>query len=182
MQKDWSENNVRELRNTVELAMDFAPEGIITSKIVERVFRVQRGEPDLFLKESERTATQSNDRADDNWAGRLVEIRHGTFQELLGRSQKMSGTEKRQKEETPFYRIQLEVAAQAIIEGLRATDWKLRPAARLLGISPTKLRSELKTFLEQTLARHEGKLDQAAGTLQIPVAVLKRKASDLGLT
>jgi Nif-specific regulatory protein len=182
MQKDWSENNVRELRNTVELAMDFAPEGIITSKIIARVFRVQRGEPELFLKESERTATQSNDRADDNWAGRLVEIRHGTFQELLGRSQKMSGTEKRQKEETPFYRIQLEVAAQAIIEGLRATDWKLRPAARLLGISPTKLRSEFKTFLEQTLARHEGKLDQAAGTLQIPVAVLKRKASDLGLT
>ena len=73
------------------------------------------------------------------------------------------------------------MAAQAIIEGLRATDWKLRPAARLLGISPTKLRSELKQFLEQTLNLHDGKLDQAAETLQIPVKVLARKASDLGL-
>jgi len=179
-QRDWAENNVRELRNTVELAMDFAPGGTITSKIVERVFRVQRGELEHFAEGSGRTA-QSRDSTDDNTSGGLVEIRHGAFRDLLGRSREKSGTEKALKEDTPFYRIQLEVAAQAIIEGLRATDWKLRPAARLLGISPTKLRSELKQFLEQTLARHEGSLVQAAGTLQIPVRVLTRKASDLGL-
>jgi DNA-binding NtrC family response regulator len=178
-QRDWAENNVRELRNTVELAMDFSPDGTITSKIVERVFRVQRGELDHFAEESRKT--DSRDSTEDNASGGLVEIRHGAFRELLGRSGEKSGTEKARKEDTPFYRIQLEVAAQAIIEGLRATNWKLRPAARLLGISPTKLRSEFKQFLEQTLARHDGKLDQAAGTLQIPVRVLARKASDLGL-
>ena len=85
------------------------------------------------------------------------------------------------KEDTPFYRIQLEVAAQAIIEGLRATRWKLRPAARLLGISPTKLRYELKEYLEQTLVRCEGKLEAAAAALAIPPDVLRKKAADLGI-
>jgi Nif-specific regulatory protein len=180
-EQDWAENNVRELRNTVELAMDFAPGGDITAKIIERVFRVQRGEFENFAEGSERATTHSRDSTDDHTRGRLVEIRHGAFRELLSRGGKRPDSEKAQKEETPFYRIQLEVAAQAIIEGLRATDWKLRPAARLLGISPTKLRSELKQFLEQTLNLHDGKLDQAAETLQIPVKVLARKASDLGL-
>jgi transcriptional regulator with GAF, ATPase, and Fis domain len=43
MKRDWSENNVRELRNTVELAVDFSSDGAISTATLERVFQVQRG-------------------------------------------------------------------------------------------------------------------------------------------
>ena len=85
------------------------------------------------------------------------------------------------KESTPFYRLQLELSAQAIIEGLRACQWKLRPAARLLGIRPTKLRYDLKEFLGQELARSGGRAADVAKGLDVPLEVLQRKAEDLGL-
>ena len=44
-----------------------------------------------------------------------------------------------------------------------------------------KLRGELKGFIEATLARFGGDLAQAAGELEIPLEILSKKASDLGL-
>ncbi len=182
VKRDWAENNVRELRNTVELACDFSPEGEITRKVIDRVIRVQRGELQSSVDSSPRAEmTGSSRQGPPDAPGLLVEIRHGAFQEILERARESNAPGGVSKEDTPFYRIQLEVAAQAIIEGLRATRWKLRPAARILGISPTKLRYELKEYIERTLVRCEGKLEAAAAALAIPLDVLRKKAADLGI-
>jgi hypothetical protein len=80
-----------------------------------------------------------------------------------------------------FYQVQREVAARAILEGLRAAEWKLRPAAHLLGISPMKLRSDLREFLLEAIRRRGGDLAQAAAELEIPLEVLEKKAAHFGL-
>ena len=179
VERDWAENNVRELRNTVELAVDFCPEGEIGPKVIDRVFRAQKGEQTRSESaESREPAAKAPGLPALKKNGRLVEMSRAEFQELLSQSGKKAGLS---KEETPFYRVQLEAAAQAIVEGLRAASWKLRPAARLLGISPTKLRYELKEFLEQALVRCEGNLSLAAKMLEIPLEILEKKAADLGL-
>jgi Nif-specific regulatory protein len=176
---DWTENNVRELRNTVELACDFAPDGDITRKVVERVFRVQRGEVEGAAGAVR--PLEASPRGGTGPVASLVQIRQAAFLEVLEKARDTKDPGGIAKEDTPFYRIQLEVAAHAIIEGLRASRWKLRPAARLLGISPTKLRYELKEYLEQALARSGGKLEEAAAAVSIPLEVLEKKAADLGL-
>jgi DNA-binding NtrC family response regulator len=176
---DWTENNVRELRNTVELACDFAPDGEITRKVVERVFRVQRGE--VEGASGAVPPLEASARGGTGPVASLVQIRQAAFLEVLEKARDTKDPGGIAKEDTPFYRIQLEVAAHAIIEGLRASRWKLRPAARLLGISPTKLRYELKEYLEQALARCGGKLEEAAAAASIPLEVLEKKAADLGL-
>jgi transcriptional regulator with GAF, ATPase, and Fis domain len=181
MKRAWSENNVRELRNTVELAVDFAPDGVISPAILERVFQVQRGDIPAPAAGPGVTSRVPAGPAVEDGDGALVRIDRASFQGILEEARGAAEPDAVPKEKTPFYRIQLEVAAQAITEGLRAAGWKLRPAARLLGISSTKLRYELKEFLEQALVRSGGRLDEAARALEIPMEVLERKASDFGL-
>lgn len=183
VRRDWAENNVRELRNTVELAHDFSGDTDITRKTVERVFRVQRGElgdrQEIGGTAPGMTPTAATSPARD--VGALAEIRHAMFRGLIEQARSLEDPEAVPKAETPFYRIQLEIGAQAIIEGLRACGWKLRPAARILGISPTKLRCQLKEYLEQTLARFGGNASDAAAAIGIPQEVIEKKAADLGI-
>ena len=73
------------------------------------------------------------------------------------------------------------ILCRAITEGLRSCRWKIRPAARLLGISPMKLRTALKDYLEFLLGNCANDLEQAAGELDIPLEVLQKKAKDFGL-
>jgi transcriptional regulator with GAF, ATPase, and Fis domain len=172
MRRPWSENNVRELRNTVELAIDFCPDGVLMPRVLERVFRVQRGD---LSPEAGEPVSGPRERT-----GALVHLRREEFQEMLARAgeQDPGATV---KDDTPFYRAVAEASAQAITEGLRATGWKLRPAAKLLGISPTRLRYELKEFLERAIARSRGNVAEAAQALGIPGEVLEKKAADLGI-
>jgi transcriptional regulator with GAF, ATPase, and Fis domain len=181
MKRDWSENNVRELRNTVELAVDFSSDGDISTATLERVFQVQRGGIPVPAPGPGPAPASAAGPPSPPRPGGLVQIDRGTFHGLLEEARCASDPSAVPKEETPFYRIQLEVAAQAITEGLRAAGWKLRLAARLLGISSTKLRYELKEFLEQALVRSGGRLDEAARSLEIPLEVLEKKATDFGL-
>ena len=174
VERDWTENNVRELRNTVELAVDLTADEEISRTGLERVFSVQRGEvPTSGTSLPAEAPVLANN-------GALVQLQKTLFQSLLEEAEH-ADAKTRRKEDTPFYRIQLEVAARTIIEGLRTTNWKLRPAARRLGISPTKLRSELKEFLEQTLASTDRDYEKAASLAAMPVEVFHKKAKDLGI-
>ena len=179
MKRFWTENNVRELRNTVELAIDFSPDGVIAARTLERVFAVQQGEP--WNGPAAGHARRAAGRSPEALPGSLVQVRRDALRELLSRAQEARGEADVPKEETPYYRVQLEASAQAIIEGLRSTAWKVRPAARVLGISPTKLRYALKEFLEEALRRSEGDLEKTAALLEIPLSVIQKKAGDLGL-
>ena len=87
------------------------------------------------------------------------------------------------KEAKPYYHVQREFSGKLIVEALRFEGWKLRPAARLLGISPVKLRQDLKTWIEWAFEQSGTKdLDRVASRLGIPAETLKRKLDDLGLS
>lgn len=176
--RDWSENNARELRNTVELCVDFCPDEEISPSVLRRVFRVQRGEPDRRSEPSQAGADGPRPQPRSESRERVVGIDREALGGMLEAAREVS---RPSKSETPYYRVQLAASALAIVEGLRAADWKVRPAAKLLGISPTKLRSDLKEYMEQVFARCGGSIEQASGDLGIPVEVLQRKAADLGL-
>lgn len=199
VERDWVENNVRELRNTVELCVDFCPDEEIAPSVVQRVFRVQRGETGNPAEEPTRAAMRPGLGSEPGSAGRsvgaaggsaggptdgsgprrgIVGIDRSLLLDLLARAKDSDAPE---KGETPYYRVQLEASALAIIEGLKACGWKVRPASKLLGISPTKLRCDLKEHIGRVFATCDGNLDLAAAELEIPPDVLRRKANDLGL-
>ncbi|MGQ9592222.1 MAG: sigma 54-interacting transcriptional regulator, partial [Planctomycetota bacterium] len=46
MERDWSANNVRELKNAIDLCVDFTAGAEIAPATLQRVLRIQRGEPD----------------------------------------------------------------------------------------------------------------------------------------
>lgn len=189
---NWTDNNVRELRNAVELSVDLCTGTSVDLEIVERALRIQRGEPvNPLLRNEQSTDTTTGSGSDvdapEDSRG-LVWINRHSFRSLIKDgtdedTSDTSGNEKTttNKKETPFYVIQRELAARAIVEGLRASSWKLRPAARALGISPMKLRGELRNFLDQTLLRHAGSLPRAAQELDIPEDILEKKVRDLGI-
>ncbi len=176
---DWRANNIRELRNVVELAVDLSRSPIIDLKTVQRVLRIQRGES----LETEEIVGGSG-KTEEKSIRSLLRIERESFQSLLRTSslkKEATGDGGDESREGPFYKLYQEFAARTIIEGLRATDWKIRPAARLLGISPMKLRGELKSFLSASLACAEGDIGLVAEELEIPVHVLSRKAADFGI-
>jgi DNA-binding NtrC family response regulator len=172
--RDWSENNARELRNVVDLAVDFCPDEEVSPAVIQRVFRVQRGE----MEAPPDAAPSTSGRAVPSAGSGMVLLESQQFREIL---RQMQEDVEVPKEATPYYRVQLEASARAILEGLRTTAWKVRPAARILGISPTKLRGDLKEFIGQVVARCDRDLERAASLLDIPIDVLEKKASDLGI-
>jgi DNA-binding NtrC family response regulator len=68
-----------------------------------------------------------------------------------------------------------------ITETLRQTRWKLRPAARILGISPVKLRQDFRVWVEHLLAENQGDQQQVASRLDMPPELLRKKMDDLGI-
>ncbi len=180
MGRDWAANNIRELRNAVELAVDLASGPLIDARTIEKVDRVQRGESSGALEvEPAARGVPSEDEG-------LVQVNRGAVRRLLeaGTADGTAGAAPPGGDREavgPFYRIYEEFAARAIIEGLRVTRWKLRPAAKLLGISPMKLRGELKGFISATLARFGGDMSRAALDLDIPADVLAKKVAGLRL-
>ncbi len=178
MRRDWAANNIRELRNAVELAVDLASGPLIDARTIEKVDRVQRGESSGALDGG--PAGPPSPAVD----GGLVRVNRDAVRRLLdagapdGKAADAVPAGDRDAV-GPFYRIYEEFAARAIIEGLRATKWKLRPAAKLLGISPMKLRGELKGFIAATLDRFGGDVNRAAAEMDIPADVLAKKAAAL---
>ena len=60
------------------------------------------------------------------------------------------------KEQLPYYQLSREFSGKVIVIALGRTEWKMRPAARLLGISPVKLRQDLKVWIEYGLEAADG--------------------------
>jgi len=173
LEREWRENNIRELRNTVELAAELALGPRVESADLEKVFRIQSGgQLDATRLEFEESAPE---------ATRLVEVHGRLFREMLEAELAAPEGEKRERTNTPFYRAQLEFEARVIVEALRCTQWKIRPASRVLGISPTKLRGSLKEYLTRSYDRAEEDVARLSELVDIPIEILHRKAKDLGL-
>jgi transcriptional regulator with GAF, ATPase, and Fis domain len=149
----WEENNVRELRNTIELACDLAPESLIDVATLRRVRRLQGN------------AAAAAPLRDD-----LVILNQDAFQSLLAA----------EGETKPFKVVELQFLGKVIIATLKTCGWKLRPAAKRLGLSPGKFRENLRDYL--SCAREQTpELGALAAELDIPEAVLEKKLSDFGL-
>ncbi|MEM7231642.1 MAG: sigma 54-interacting transcriptional regulator [Planctomycetota bacterium] len=171
---DWAENNIRELRNTVELAADFARDERIDGELLDRVLKIQESAA------AERPSPSVPERPAHPMT--LVQLNRGRVRDIIASYRdREDGDEKGEKSETPFYRLQLELSGRLIVEGLRSTDWKLRPASKILGISPMKLRGELKEFLRREIEAAGGNIEEAAEQLDIPEETLRKKAADLGI-
>ena len=173
---DWRQNNIRELRNTVELAADLAQGADIDAEVLGRVFRIQGDGASRTAPESASANAFGPGSVD------CVSVHRTRLQGLLEEAKTaLDAGVKIAREETPFYRAQLEFEARTIIEALRFCGWKLRPAARHLGISPMKLRESIRRFLAIELERAEGSLQTLAEVLDIPLEFLDKKADDFGL-
>ena len=164
--RDWTGNNIRELRNVIRLCVDLAPGPVIDATVLGRVFEV-RGDPSSeiqILPELQVTP------------GSLLQIDQAVLTQLIG-----STPEDAPKEKRPWALLQREFGGTLITETLRQTRWKLRPAARILGISPVKLRQDFRLWIEHLLDDSEQDHQQVATRLGMPIEILIRKLVDLGL-
>ena len=164
--RDWTGNNIRELRNVIRLCVDLAPGPVIDATVLGRVFEV-RGDPSSeiqILPELQVTP------------GSLLQIDQAVLTQLIG-----STPEDAPKEKRPWALLQREFGGTLITETLRQTRWKLRPAARILGISPVKLRQDFRLWIEHLLDDSEQDHQQVATRLGMPIEILIRKLGDLGL-
>lgn len=173
---DWRANNVRELRNVISLAVDLTPGDTVDSRVMKRTFSV-RGEASPML---ETLATGSSTPGPSR--GNL----YLSFDDIRLRRLLDSVDDKTPKDERPYATIQREFSGSLIVECLRQTRWKLRPAARLLGISPVKLRQDFKGWLKLLIERATAGdstdvIDSVATAIDMPPEVLQRKLSDLGI-
>ena len=177
VQRDWRANNVRELKNVVQLAVDLAGTDSIGLDTIERTLEIRE----------ESTATPVDAAASPK--SLLGGGAHETLALDPERTRRIfeDTAEDAPKEERPYYRIQREFSGKLIVESLRFTGWKLRPAARLLGISPVKLRQDFRAHLESLLAAFTLEDTGDAGevavakALDMPPGTLRRKLSDLGI-
>ena len=148
----WDDNNVRELRNCIELACDLAPGEVIDRETIRRVRT-------LLGAGSERVAPPSD----------LVALNMEKFRMVFS-----AGDPK------PFKVLERQFTGKVLVATLRLCDWKLRPAAKMLGLSPGKTREGLREYLAE-VGRGAASLAEAAATLDIPADILARKLADLGL-
>ena len=169
--RDWEANNVRELENFVKLAVDLTEGDLLDAQAVRRTFEVRGDSVPLEI------SAQAIAPPLEVPEGDSLVIDPGHVRSIF-----IATDEKAPKEEKPYYRVQREFSGKLIIEALRFQDWKLRPAARLLGISPVRLRQDLKSWIECALAE-SGSADVTAiaHRLDIPEETLARKLADLGI-
>ena len=164
--RDWTGNNIRERRTVSRLCVDLAPGPVIDAAVLARVFEV-RGDPS-----SETPVLPELQVA----PGSLLQIDQAVLSQLIG-----STPENAPKEKRPWALLQREFGGTLITETLRQTRWKLRPAARILGISPVKLRQDFRLWIEHLLDDSQQNHQKVATRLGMPIEMLVRKLKDLGL-
>ena len=80
----------------------------------------------------------------------------------------------------PFRAIEREFMGKVIIATLKRCEWKLRRAAKLLGLSPGKVREDLREYLKAHMASDKDGAALAA-KLAMPAEILAKKIEDLRL-
>lgn len=164
--RDWKGNNVRELRNVIRLCVDLAPGPVIDTSVLGRVFEV-RGDPAAEVQSAPEIQVP---------AGTLLHIDRAGLSRLIE-----STPENAAKGKRPWALLQREFGGVLITETLRQTRWKLRPAARILGISPVKLRQDFRVWIEHLLTVCHQDQQEVATRLDMPIEMLVRKLEDLGI-
>lgn len=197
--RDYRANNVRELQNLVEFALDLASGGRITIETVRLTLELREDSdtdstsvasmPAPAATETPEYGAPKHEATPPPLGSLAVlpsQLAHspGDFVALDREVARLAfdrTSESDEKEDRPYYRAQREFSGKLIVESLRYCGWKLRPAARLLGVSPVKLRQDFRSFLELSVSTRPDESDLAE-SLGIPAETLKKKLDDLGIS
>lgn len=162
MGHEYSENNVRELKNVIERAVLASSEKQITTK--EIVFSDEL----LFGPEVEKITPVHHETGDKE----LIHINEGLVAQCFEASR---GKKDMAKWEKPYYQIHEAMEKKLILLALRQTDWKIKPAANLLGINHLNFRSKLRSMLEEYNEVCGGDIHRIAREHKVPLRFLKAK-------
>ncbi len=162
VEHDYKENNVRELKNVIQRAVLAADGRQIAAKDV--VFSDEL----LLGQQVEKTTSVPAEEADSD----LIRINEGRVARLLEESREKGDV---QKEGRPFYRVHEEMERKLILLGLRQSEWKIKPASKLLGINHLNLRSKLLSMLAEYSEECEGDIQRVSREHNIPLNFLKRR-------
>ncbi|HAK94537.1 MAG TPA: sigma-54-dependent Fis family transcriptional regulator [Planctomycetes bacterium] len=155
----WQDNNVRELRNVIELACDLASGDQIDRDALRR------------------TTALLGSKADGQSGAAALCV---PFEELVAIDERRFDALFAGDDAKPFRAIEREFMGKVIIATLKRCEWKLRRAARMLGLSPGKVREDLRDYLKAVMASDRDGAAPAA-KLDMPAEILARKIADLGL-
>ena len=158
----YEENNVRELRNTIERAVLNAAENRITAKDV--VFS-----DDLLFGSDVR---MKNHTGREPGSTDLISMNEESIVGLLGESGEKDMVRKVDK---PYYRVLHEMEKKLILLSLRESGWKVKPAAVLLGVNPYNFRKKLKVILSEMLEENEGDIAKVSQRYTIPPRFVRAK-------
>jgi transcriptional regulator with GAF, ATPase, and Fis domain len=159
---DYSGNNVRELKNVIERAVLAAEGKHISAKDI--VFSDEL----LFGTEFEKTTTEPCEIDDKE----LIHINEGRVARLLDELGEKDDVERKER---PYYQIYEAMERKLILISLRKSNWKIKPAANLLGINHTNFRPKLMTMLAEYSERCEGDIHRLSREYNIPLSFLKRR-------
>ncbi len=87
---------------------------------------------------------------------------------ITGLLERSRGRKQPVKEERPYYLVLAELERKLILLSLRESNWKIKPAAELLGINHLSLRSKLMTMLNLFLEEADGDVGRASRDHGIP--------------
>ncbi|MFQ6105219.1 MAG: sigma 54-interacting transcriptional regulator [Candidatus Glassbacteria bacterium] len=159
---DYSENNVRELKNIIERAVLKAEGKSITARDI--VFSDEL----LLSTGAHKVIPDSGDAGDD----RLIHLDDELVANVLEESR---GKMKLERKERPYYRINAVMEKKLILLSLRQSGWKVKPAAKLLGIDHLSLRTKLGTLIRELMDETGGDIAKASRKYRIPPQFLKSK-------
>jgi len=159
---DYNENNVRELKNVMERAVLDAQGRRVTAQDI--VFS-----EDLLFTGTDKPLVSSSD---DTTEVELLHLNEGEIEKLL---EETDDREKLPKSERLYYRVSDLMEKKLILFALRKGNWKVRPAARLLGIDPLNLRSKMRAMMEGFLEEAGGNVREVSRKYRIPPAFVRAK-------
>jgi len=159
---DYTENNVRELKNIIERAMLNAEGNKITASDI--VFS-----DDLLFGTSGQKITPEAGETDGE---ELININENLVAKLFMETGEGNELEKK---DMPYYKVHDEMEKKLILLALRQSDWKIKPAAKLLGISHLNLRTKLGPMIGDFLKGVGGDMNKVAQKYSIPPKFLKAK-------
>ncbi|MFQ6095994.1 MAG: sigma 54-interacting transcriptional regulator, partial [Candidatus Bathyarchaeia archaeon] len=159
---NYEENNVRELKNIIERAVLKTKGDSISEHDIVFSEDLLKGE------EVRKTSPEKSEFLGNE----LIHINEELFSQLLEESKQGEEVEKRER---PFYKVYDEMERKLVLQTLKQCNWKIKPAAHLLGINHLRLRSKIGSMIEEFLDENGGDVARVSQTYGIPPKFIQSK-------
>lgn len=162
---DYRENNVRELKNVIERAV-LASDGR-QIRVNDIVFSAEL----LSGPEVEKTTPEPREIPDKE----LIHINEERLVRMFEDLREKDSVERNRK---PYYQVSEEMERKLILISLRQSNWKIKPAANLLGINHTNFRPKMMSMLAEYRERCGGDMQRVSREYNIPIGFIERRYSE----